>query len=245
MNMPPDFQALRLPNDHERQDIVAAIFGEESRADASNPKFDPYFRYYCSVVCPAAVGDAAIAVETPVLGTHSCLIRCVRFLIQNPALTFDDFIKQAVGGQQVTTGEEMHIARVTVEAAFGINCMSRGYYPDGYKGAGAGRVRWEADIPFAKFMQDAFTCTTRIADSSQRQLKDSTIWRQKRSLKAWKLKKRHKFKLRSTNNLLDHLSYDPSTRVLRVYHQVSFLRTQLEKTRNEPLELSFQDSLKR
>ncbi|KAK4084683.1 hypothetical protein Purlil1_10268 [Purpureocillium lilacinum] len=243
--MQPDFQTLRLPNDCERQEIVAVIFGEESRADASNPKFDSYFRYYHSVVCPAAVGDAAIAVETPVLRSHACLIRCVGLLIKNPALTFDDFIKQAVGAEQVARGEETHIARVTVEAAFGINCVSRGYYPDGYKGAGAGRVRWEANTPFAKFMEDAFTCATRLADPSEQRLKSSTIWRHKRSLKAWKLKKRHKLKLRPTNNLLEHLSYDPSTRVLRIYHHVSFLRNQLQKTRNEPLDLSFQDSLRR
>ncbi|UNI16373.1 hypothetical protein JDV02_002809 [Purpureocillium takamizusanense] len=82
-------------------------------------------------------------------------------------------------------------------------------------------------------------------DPVQRQRDSLNIWRHKKFLKAWKLRKRYKIKLRHTNNLLEHLSYDPLTRVLRVYHQVSFLRTQLEKTRNEPLELSFEDSLKR
>lgn len=33
-------------------------------------------------MCPAAVGDAAIAVETPVLRSHACLVKCVEHLIK-------------------------------------------------------------------------------------------------------------------------------------------------------------------
>ncbi|KAJ6440757.1 phenazine biosynthesis protein [Purpureocillium lavendulum] len=238
-----DTHALRRPTDDERQAIVAAVFGDKFRAEANTPKFDSYFEHYYSTVCPGAGGDAAIAVDTPVLRTHAGLIRCVATLVQDPKLTFNGFIEQAVGAQRASAREQAHIARVTVEAAFGINCMLRDYYSDGYKGEGSGRVRWEGDVPFAEFMEDAFT--TRLVDPSARKLDNSAILRHKSSLKAWKLKKRYKIKLRPTNNLLEHLSYDPSIKVLRVYHQVSFLRAQLEKTANEPLDLSFADSLKR
>lgn len=67
----------------------------------------------------------------------------------------------------------------------------------------------------------------------------------KTSLKAWKLTKRYGIKIKGTNNLLEHLVLDPKSMTLKVFHQVSFLRAHLKKSKQEPLNLYFEESLKR
>lgn len=231
---------MLVPNATEQQDIVVAIFGEAARQLANTDRLQAFLRHYCSLVCPVTEGDAAITVDTPVLGTHADVVRCIRILTQDPKLSFDGFITKAVGSHQVSLKEKGYIARVTVEAVFAVDCLLRDHYSDGYKidKLGGRRAKWEGGISLEQFMKDAFAQAPQLGSSG------TNLFKNKKALKAWKLRKRYGIKLRPTNNLLEHLSFNQSTMVLKVFHQVAFLRAHLEKTKNQPLDLSFEESLK-
>ncbi|KAK7423825.1 hypothetical protein QQZ08_008868 [Neonectria magnoliae] len=137
---------------------------------------------------------------------------------------------------------------MTVDVAFMIHCGLRDYHSDGFKCDGfkcddLGIVKWQKNASFVDFIKQAFAPQlTPIAEQRQ---KDMKVMKHKKALKAWKLERRYGIEIKTTNNLLEHLAYDPPTMTLKVFHQMSFLRAQLQRTKGESLDLGFEDSLKK
>jgi hypothetical protein len=69
----------------------------------------------------------------------------------------------------------------------------------------------------------------------------------KAALKAWKLKRRLGVKFRRTNNLAEHLVFDPRTNFLYLFHHAAFLKAHLQRAYDEgrPLKSGMDESLKR
>jgi hypothetical protein len=67
---------------------------------------------------------------------------------------------------------------------------------------------------------------------------------EKKLLKAWKLVRRCGIKLRPTDNLLEHLQYDPKEKILKVFHHVAFLRAALRRTKGQQLGLDLEQSIR-
>ncbi|KAK3985216.1 hypothetical protein QBC44DRAFT_405346 [Cladorrhinum sp. PSN332] len=232
------------PNHVEKQQIVRAIFGEALDHHANSSKFAAYFRHYCSVVCPAASGDAVIELDTTSLRSHNDILKWTQVITEHPNITFNGFIDQITKGKstQISVREKEHMARITVDVLFAIDCMLRDYYSfnQAQRGLISHQIKWEADTPFLSFIQDAFVSFAKHTGHDHAH-KGFT----KKSLKAWKLTKRYGLKIRCTNNILEHLELDLKTMTLKVFHQVSFLRAHLTKTKEEPLDLSFEESIRR
>ncbi|KAK4225076.1 hypothetical protein QBC38DRAFT_280405 [Podospora fimiseda] len=234
---------MQEPNETERKLIIGAIFGNNLKRYANTPQFAAYFRHYCSVVCPASSGDAVIALDTSSLWSHDDILNWTQVLIKQPTITFKDFIEHLTGkSNELSVKEKEHMARVTVGILFGIDCMLRDYYSfnQTQREMASQRIKWEMDTPFVTFIENAFTCSTAHAGNTSYQQEFNT-----RSMKAWKLVKRYGITIRRTNNLLEHLELDRKTMTLTVFHQMSFLRAHLTKTKEEPLDLSFEESIKR
>ncbi|CAG9938596.1 unnamed protein product [Clonostachys rosea f. rosea IK726] len=232
---------MRLPTEVERRDLIKALFGESLVNQANTQRFDAYFQHYYSAVCPASTGDAVIELDTPALRSHGDIINCVNLITRNPQISFDAFIQSAVDSKTGGSSSQMekeHIARITTEVAFAINCSLKEYYAHNLLDNFSHHVKWEGSVSFVTFIQDAFDSVSLPCNKPHQD-------RSKKQLKAWKLSKRFSIKIRKTNNLLEHLILDPKNMTLKVFHQVSFLRAHLEKTKNEPLDLSFEESLKR
>ncbi|KAK4180180.1 hypothetical protein QBC36DRAFT_205161 [Triangularia setosa] len=246
---------MRQPTDSEREIIVSELFGKELACWASSAKFSSYFDHYCSIVCPASSqhGDAVIELDTILLQAHSDVLRCAQIIFQQPKITFDQFaetIAMQSGLQDVSPKEKEHLARVTVEVCFAINCMRRDYCSPYLQRRGIHRTKWEGDICLVFFVEAAFKT---IASESETGNRNTTHWQKPawsaagslKSIKAWKLVKRYGIKIRGTNDLLEHLDLDLKTMTLKVFHQVSFLRGHLSKTKDASLNLSFEESVKR
>lgn len=230
------------PTDAEREEVVRQVFGQNLAQHSNSCKFSAYFRHYYSVVCPASSGDAVIELDTNLLQSHADVIKCIQALVRDPTMTLDAFIV-AITDQKsaaaVSVREKQHIARIIVEVLFSIDCMSKDYYFPNERGPSPQQIKWEGDTTFLSFIQQSFRPKT--GQKGHQPLNKTQI----KSLKGWKLVKRYGIKIRGTNNLLEHLDLNTNTMTLKVFHQVSFLRAHLTKTKDEPLDLSFEESIKR
>jgi hypothetical protein len=241
------------PTDLERRDLVKAVFGESLADHANSSRFRAYFEHYCSLVCPVGSTDAVINLETPAIRSHADVLDCISIIVRDPKITFNEFAAKAVDVKcaDASVGEKEYVARVAVEAAFLVNCVPRdyyrlgAYYSDRYSNAGHQRARWEGNISFPSFMENAFGLGPQHAQTAEQLERRREVLLHKSSLKAWKLIKRCGIKIRATDNLLEHLALDKKTMTLKVFHHVSFLRAHLAKSREQPLDLNFEQSLRR
>ncbi|KAG5745529.1 hypothetical protein H9Q69_003570 [Fusarium xylarioides] len=231
---------MQPPTAFEREQIVCTLFGDDQVPYAKSSKFDAYFKYYCSVVCPGSVGNAVLELSTPALKSHSDVIKFVQALMQNPKTSFDEFSSTTVAYElpDLTLTEKRYIARVATQVSLGINCTNTGYRPDITVGSSP---EWKGNTLFLTFVENAFNRST----LPEQQQDFTEVILHKKSLKAWKLYQRYGIEIKATDNLVEHLYLDTRRKTLKVFHQVSFLRAHLEKTRHEPLDLGFEESLKR
>ncbi|KAF4448818.1 hypothetical protein F53441_7810 [Fusarium austroafricanum] len=237
---------LQQPTKEERELIVKAIFGQHQTIDAHSTRFDAYFKYYCSVVCPGSEGNAVIEVDTLALQSHTDVLSCIRTIVQNPNVSFNEFADQTVKPKSpnAVPREKEYIASLTTQVLIGIDGPLQHYSwdnsdPTKYLGS-----RWEGNTSFLSFVESVFSAGAPHGQHFDQTPRVIEAISHKKSLKAWKLNKRYEIEIIGTNNLLEHLLLDPKTRTLKVFHQVFFLRAHLEKSRDEPLDLSFEDSLR-
>ncbi|KAH6987171.1 hypothetical protein EDB80DRAFT_782540 [Ilyonectria destructans] len=235
------------PTETERQDIVRAVFGESLTDHANSSRFKAYFNHYCSVVCPASSGNAVVEIDSPALGSHADVLNCVEIIVQDPKISFNEFVTQAVASKsaEASLREKEHVARVAAEVAFAVNCTLRDYYSDNFVDDGSRHIKWEGDDSFLSFIENAFKLGSQQIQAPEQQRRREETMTRKTSLKAWKLTKRYGIKIRGTDNLVEHLALDLKTMTLKVFHQVSFLRAHLAKSKQEPLDLNFEESLRR
>ena len=238
------------PTDVERRDIARVVFGDRQTDHANSSRFRAYFEHYCSLVCPSASGDAVIEIDTPALDSHTKVINSIKIITHDPRVSFDDFITQAVSPThpEATTREKEHVARVAVAAITLVNCLPRdhsiprGHHLGELNNADHRQVKWEGNMSLLTFMETAFRPRMKPETEPAEFTGRSDMILHKSSLKAWKLIKRCGIKIRATDNLLDHLVLDKKAMTLKVFHQVAFLRAHLAKSRNQPLDMAFEES---
>lgn len=231
---------MRVCNEEETQKLAADLLGAPSYNPSTSPVFAAFFRHYNEVLNPSTFGHAITEIESPVLKSHEDVLSCVRILRNNPKSTFNEFLDVAFAGRDARPSEKEYAARLVVSATFMVNCASKDYYSEGFQSGTTTRAKWEPDQGFADFMEKAFTLNpnSTVGQDEKRSVPN------RGSLKAWKLVKRGNIRIRPTNNLIDHLLYDPKDRVLNVFHQTMFLQTQIKRHKNVVFDLTFEESLK-
>lgn len=231
------------PNETERKQIIQAVFGNDIENRGTKLAFDAYLKQYDTLVRPGSPTAVVINVGSPALKSHADVLRCVRALREKPQSTFDEFTANTSTLQGASSREKEHVANLAINVLFMMDCGSRNFYSEEFKVNNLSSAKWVGDTRFDDFMKHAFDSL--IVDSSSQPQQIAEAVKHKKALKAWKLSRRCNIEIKATSNLLEHLSFDPGTRSLKVFHHVSFLRAQLEHTKDEPLTLGFEDSLKR
>jgi hypothetical protein len=66
----------------------------------------------------------------------------------------------------------------------------------------------------------------------------------KKHLKAWKLKKRCNLEFIPTDNITEHLLYDPKTKIVQVFHHMAYLKAHLRRSKDQPIDQPASESLK-
>lgn len=224
---------LQEPTNNQWTVIVDELFGPEYAQKGQIATLEAWRKHYCNVVCPAsATGDTILSLDTPAIQSHEDVCRCLRAITQKPSVTFEEFICKAIGDDVGGTqpSEQRNIARLITRAAYSIDCS-----PVGWTHAGPPMI-WSNSVSFLDFIKATFPLATSPPVLGLR--RDFA-----KRLKAWKLTSRTGITLEGTDDLSQHLLLDKKTLTLRVFHHVSFLWAHLEKSKDDPLGLDFEQSL--
>lgn len=226
----------------EKQQIARCLFGNGAYSSPDNmSELKSFFDHYVSVLCPSSLGDVAIDVDTPVLRSYEDVIEGVSILRDSPMLTREKWVRTAWPGcKSSSQQEDEYVTRAVVKAAFLIDCSLKDHSADGIRNENPCLVKWEVNQRFVDFLKVSFSQCT----SSEQVARNSQALHHKKAFKAWKLVKRYGMTIKSTDNLLEHLLYNPQQRTIKVFHQAAFLRAQLKRSRDLDLNASFEESFK-
>jgi hypothetical protein len=253
LNIMPCQIAAMLPlSETDLQQLRDRVFGS-SFGGYTGPAIDAYIKHYNDVVRPYAgnPANAVISVGTPALRTHSDLLDCATVLQQSAGSTFDHFIANCRPLRQMTESREKeHTVNTLINVLFMVDCGLRNYHSRKFQMTNLSSAKWEGVVRFHEFVEETFLSQGIGSTNVQARvtflpMQGSDATRNQKALKAWKLIARYGLQIKPTNNLLEHLAYNPTTRCLKVFHQVSFLRAQLQRTNGEALALGFRESLEK
>lgn len=224
--------ALHRPNLLERERIVQEICHSKSH-NLSNAHFHTFLRFYTSTLIGGKT-SFSIGIQEPVFRTHADVIEAVLSLRRNATLTKSSFQDQAFGNAEDL--EKEYAARVAVKVAFMVDCASKDDFSDSYQLYRSFPVKWAATQNLIEFLQGAFPTT----ETRPFHTRSSN-----RLMKAWKLKKRNGIRFMPTNDLVQHLLYDPYSSTVKIFHQAAFIKAQLWHTGKLSLDTDFADSVQR
>lgn len=223
------------PSEDEKAQIEEQLLHNASGLKHAASSSEAYFKHYQSVICPDEADDAVIQIEESTLRTHVDVLTYAKILCENGTLSRDETTKRWFDKQVATATEIDHIMRAVVNVTFMINCDERDYYPKGID-CGTRRAKWERNQSFLNFLETSFLPLQQSANVGLA-LGDQT------SLKAWKLARRYGIQIRGTDNLLEHLLYDPRQRTLMIFHHAAYLRSHLRHSKDDSLDMGFAESL--
>ncbi|KAI1404772.1 hypothetical protein F4819DRAFT_446314 [Hypoxylon fuscum] len=223
------------PNEDERVEIAEQLLGTTLSSGEIASLFKAYFNHYESIICPGDEKDIVVDIEVLELQSHGDVLDCAKRLCKSTALARDEITRSWLHGRATTVAERNYVSRAIVNITFMIDCDERDYYPGGSSDEGQ-RAKWEGNQTFVDFLEKSLL-------PLQRSVNTNVTLSDKKSLKAWKLAKRHGIRIRGTDNLLEHLVYNPRERTLAIFHHVAYLRAHLRRSKNENLDLGFAESL--
>lgn len=203
---------------------------EICHSDAQN---DAFMRFYTSI-WRSSDKVFSVSMREPVLKRHTNVIEAVKLLRQNANLPKKSF--QAQEFNDIDEIEKEHVASQVVKAAFMIDCASKDYLSNNYQLDHSFPVKWGSTQTFIEFLESTFVLTDPVsfrATSSNR------------ALRAWKLKRRHGIRFVPTNDLVQHLLYDPRACTVKVFHQTAYIKAHLAHTNTLALETNFGESVER
>ncbi|KAF7950115.1 hypothetical protein EAE96_007413 [Botrytis aclada] len=200
--------------------------------------FSTYFQIYDRLTSPQY---ATVQVHPSALNSHNDIRRLALELRANPQSTREEFRTKVF--PNISTDPEVLIDQerainVAVQITLMIDCSDKDRHYEGYDIGGFRPVSWDSSEQFADFVKKAFPMD--VHDKEQVR----TALREKNELKCWKLRKRAHIKFLSTDNIAEHLLYDPRDNVFRLFRQTAFLKAHLRLSANQPIELGIIESLK-
>jgi hypothetical protein len=225
--------ALESPSSRDFEEILSILCHVTPPVESQFPSFR---EFYDAVVCSRRTTDATVTINAPILSSHRDVLRAVSMLRESCAITREQFQQAAFPGCKQ---EDADVAtRAVVRLAFMFDPASKSEFSSGYKvqNEESFPVMWQPKETLTAFVQSAFPTSPR------------SIWPAStaaRSLKAWKLKQRHGLRILPTNDLVQHLLYNPRSRTLSVFHHVEYLKAQIRYTADQNLNEKIEMSLKR
>ncbi|KAI1442715.1 hypothetical protein F5Y02DRAFT_236614 [Annulohypoxylon stygium] len=223
---------MHFPTVNERNKIANQLLAAPSDPSQVCPTFEAYFEHYMSVVC------GGVEVDTLLPESHDDVIQCVKSLYEQYELTRNNITNSWFPGRGSTLAEREHILRIAVNVAFMIDIDEKDYYPELFNSEGPHRAKWEDNQTFADFLEKSFLPLQWGASKK-------IYMGSKKGLKAWKLTKRYGITIKATDNLLEHLLYDPKEHTLKIFHHISYLRSHLKHSKDMDLELNIRQSLEK
>lgn len=187
--------------------IVTEILGTTDR------KFKSYFEVYEDLIAYSDEFVFEPSLRLPDDTKHTAVLAAARVLRADPTLTRDkacDSLEQELIPRRFLRQQLDRFILISVRLMFMLECEGS----------------WESDEPFVDYMSTCFPKYPSVPSNVQEALEN------KRSLKAWKLKRKCHLSFKRTNSIADHLILDlshPDDPTLLIFHHTSFLNAQLDR----------------
>jgi hypothetical protein len=224
---------MRIATTIERRSIVRDLFGAEEKFHS----FNTYFKTYDSLTTPQY---ATVQIDPTALNSHDDIRRLALELRANPQMTRKEF-KDKVFSQNLTHAEiivdQEQAINIAVQLMLMIDCSDKDRHCEGYKIGGFRPVSWDDSERFTDFVRRA------LPTDVHHQEEVRTAMKEKNALKSWKLKKRAHIKFLPTDNLVEHLLYDPQDNIVRIFRQTAFLKAHLQLSASAPMDYDVAQSL--
>lgn len=209
--------------DYYRSKISAELLGKDG-------DFAAYFKLYEDLF-ELGTGDHIIQIERtgqqnrqPI--SHDAVLAATKILRENTGLTLDA-MKAALehGLQQGYSSHELgFVLKISVRAMFMIDSNVKESHGLEYAIGAWRHASWLPDESFVDFITKCFPHV-----DAERKSRVAMVLENKKSLKAWKLRDRLGIVLKGTDNLVDHLLYDPANRILYLFHHAAYLKAHLDR----------------
>ncbi|KAI0103585.1 hypothetical protein F4814DRAFT_431937 [Daldinia grandis] len=184
--------------------------------ESSHDQFSAFFRFYCNTLCADLFPTDILAnSSTHPLASSIDVTKAVTMLRSQCGTSKETLIRQLFPG--LPNYKQEQSLRTLVKISFMLDTASYKSFSDDFqlRFGDAFPVNWKDDQSLVDFIHTTFSPSVyRVTETHNK-------------LKAWKLKKRHGISIVPTNDLIQHLLYDPRSRTLTVFHQVAWLRAQL------------------
>jgi hypothetical protein len=203
-----------------------------------------FLRHYASVTGSGQREPDAVVIdiEHEPLASHAEILQCIRHLVGAPTISKDELLKTLPLYEETRIGETDRIARMIVSIAFMIDCASKDFHSESLASDDIHMVKWEESASFVDFKNNILRAPLGASLEETRKVNEG--FRFKKSVKAWKLIKRYGIKISATDDLLQHLAYNPKLKSVKVFHHVGFLRAHLKRSASMSLDLSIEESIK-
>ena len=223
---------MDVPTAAERTLIVREILHADATERARN--YSAYIGFYTSTFCPFAATRTAVQVDNTALRSHTQVLDALKTLCSDPKAT-RHHLEETLFPLNILDRDREDAIRSLVLVCLMLDCSLKDKYSRDFQIGGYLPPKWEKDESFDHFVDRALP---------KGLTKDHEIRMHRNSLKAWKLEKRLGIKFKSTNNITEHLLYDPAARVVRVFHQTAYLKAHLARSLETPIELDVNSSLR-
>jgi hypothetical protein len=224
---------MRLATTTEKQIVTRDLFGAEDKFRS----FSTYFNLYDSLTAPQY---STVQLHPSALNSHEDIRRLALELRANPQATREEFraktFPQHFANPETLLDQDRAI-NVAVQLTSMIDCSDKDRHSEDYEIGGFRPVQWGNSERFIDFVGKTFPINVRD------QGKVRTAMKEKNTLKCWKLRKRAHIKFLPTDNLAEHLLYDPYDNVVRIFRQTAFLKAHLRLSANVPLGCGVAESL--
>ncbi|KAL4787632.1 hypothetical protein BJX76DRAFT_345500 [Aspergillus varians] len=206
-----------------------------SKSETTSPAgFPAYFALYESIFCPSRRPSGFIQLHYPAISSHADVFECAKRLRLNPASTREELASTLSPNGSIVQSVKDNAIRSVIRVMFMLDCSLKDMYSPNFKVGDYSPTSWEASDSFVSYVERALPKQEGAFDA----------YKHKKNLKAWKLKKRYKLQFRPTDNITEHLLYDPLTRTVHVFHHTAYLKAHLRPSKDEPIDQQASESLK-
>jgi hypothetical protein len=227
---------MRTATTAEKKALLRDLFGSD--AEERLQSFSAYFKVYDTLTNPQ---HATIQIYPPVVNSHEDIRKLALELKANPQITRKEFRNRVLSSHLAqsspTDGQDDAINSV-IQVMLMIDCADKGRHWEGYEIGGFKPVCWEDSKSLTDFVRGVFPMEARDHEKLKMAL------REKNTMKCWKLRKRARVKFLPTNNLAEHLLYDPIDNAIRIFHQTAFIKAHLRMSTSIPIDSEIAECLK-
>ena len=183
--------------------------------------YSAFQRLYEDVTSP----DTVIEIDPEQYTSHEHIRASAEYLKTHNDCTRKEFVGHAFPNY-VPEGaaRKRDPASIIVQLTYMLDCDSKDRHSRNRVIGNWQPTRWEHDQTFRDFVQETLPASATPMKPSQQDFG---------KLAAWRLKHQYGMQLIATNNIAEHLLYDPANGgTLRIFHQVSWLTAQAKHTQS-------------